>query len=221
MKGKATFKNKRAPVRAVTFGADLPWSTIKIVEHGAVRAYVDADQRLGPMKVALRGAEVPPDLAVHISENHQGVTEANATWSFRSPRAFTLFPRDQRILDPRKATDKDARRFQRLYFLFESAADDCEFYVQVTFPEEEQLEIRRKIQAEQLAAALDGALAAKELSTEFSADATDLELKAMEAEERFKAINLRVIKERGLDKYFSDIDFIEKNRLSTHETSNL
>ena len=205
----------------MTFGGDLPWSTIKVVEHTAVRAYVDADQRLGPMKVALRGADVPPDLAVHISENHQSVTEANATWSFRSPRAFTLFPRDQRILDPRKATDKDARRFQRLYLLFESAADDCEFYVQVTFPEEEQLEIRRKIQAEQLAAALDGALAGKELNTEASADATDLELRAMEAEERFKAINLKVIKARGLDKYFSDIDFIEKNKLSTHETSNL
>ena len=152
-----TFKNKRAP-KAVTFGADLPWSTIKIVEHGAVRAFVDADQRLGPMKVALRGAGVPGDLAVHISENHQSVTEANATWSFRSARAFTLFPRDQRILDPRKATDKDARRFQRLYLLFESGADDCEFYVQVTYPEEEQLEVRRKIQAEQLAAAFDGAL---------------------------------------------------------------
>ena len=206
----------------VTFGADQPWSTIKIVEHGAVRAYVDADQRLGPMKVALRGADVPPDLAVHISENHQSVTEANATWSFRSPRAFTLFPRDQRILDPRKATDKDARRFQRLYLLFESAADDCEFYVQVTFPEEEQLEARRKIQAEQLAAALDGTSAGKEASLSADgADAEDLELRAMEAEERFKAIQFKVMKQRGLDKYFSDIDFIEKNRISTHETSNL
>ena len=42
-RGKETFKNKRAPVRAVAFGADLPWSTIKVVERGAVRAFVDAD----------------------------------------------------------------------------------------------------------------------------------------------------------------------------------
>ena len=148
------------------------------------------------MRVALRGADVPGDLAVHISENHQNVTEANATWSFRSPRAFTLFPRDQRILDPRKATDKDARRFQRLYLLFESAADDCEFYVQVTFPEEEQIEIRRRIQAEQLAAALDGGLGSGQasLSVEAGADGSELEQRAEEAEVRFKAISHRVMK---------------------------
>ena len=105
---------------------------------------------MGTMRVCLKG-EPPKDLLVVASENFSEVTEENATWTFRNSTIFHLSPRDQKIQNPRKQTDKDARKFQKIYFLFITGIEDSKFYVQVTFPDEEDLERRRNAASDQIA----------------------------------------------------------------------
>ena len=100
-------KKSTAPVKPV---AKKPWSNIQFCENNPIPAYLDADGKPGTVKFQLRG-KVPPDLTVHISENYQHVTEANARWTFEKQSIFSLLPRDQKIENPRKQTDKDAKRF--------------------------------------------------------------------------------------------------------------
>ena len=89
---------------------------------------------------------MPSDLSIYISENHANVTEQNATWTWRNPHAsFTIYPRDQNIQNAKKASDQDKRRFLQLYLVFETGQEDSEFKLQVTFPENEELELRRKM----------------------------------------------------------------------------
>ena len=64
---------------------------------------------------------------MHISENHQQVTEANARWTFEKQSIFSILPRDQKIENPRKQTDKDAKRFQVLYLMFVTNTHDSNF----------------------------------------------------------------------------------------------
>lgn len=87
-----------------------PFSTLKFVERNPVNAYVDPESRIGSMRVTLKG-DVPADIAVYISENHTTVTPENATWTFKEQKVFCLLPREQKILNVKKQTDKDGRIF--------------------------------------------------------------------------------------------------------------
>ena len=78
------------------------WTPIHIFESNPVRAYVDADERIGSVKFILRG-NVPKDLIIYISEDHKRVTEKNATWTFTDQRrVFSIFPADQANLNSKK-----------------------------------------------------------------------------------------------------------------------
>ena len=66
---------------------------------------------MGSVRIRLFG-QVPSDLVLYISENFSTVSEANATWSFNRPTGVTIFPKDQNIINPKKATDKDNKKFQ-------------------------------------------------------------------------------------------------------------
>lgn len=72
------------------------------------------------------------------------MTQANCTWSFEKPACVTLYPKDQRIINTKKVTENDYKMFQKLYMTFETRQDEAGFSVQVTFPEEEQHERRRR-----------------------------------------------------------------------------
>lgn len=138
---------------------DNPFTTLEFVETNPMNAYIDADQRIGSVRIALRG-KVPLDLVVYISENFANITPQNATWTFENRKVFCVFPRDQKILNPKKQTDKDQKKFQRLYLLFVTNIPDQKFQVQVTFPEEEMQSKRRSQAAEALSQATGGGVSA-------------------------------------------------------------
>ena len=134
---------------------------------------------------------------MHISENHQQVTEANARWTFEKQSIFSLLPRDQKIENPRKQTDKDAKRFQVLYLMFVTDTHDSKFQVQVTFPDHEELERRRKLTADQLNSVMGlgdvptgsaMALSLKKAHLNHRDDGLTLDEREEQAETRFKAI---------------------------------
>lgn len=78
---------------------------IQVIDGHPVQAYLDGGGRKGIAKFSLK--EAPRDITVHISENHQVVTEKNATWKFHGTTVFSLQPRDQNIKNPKKATTVD------------------------------------------------------------------------------------------------------------------
>lgn len=51
----------------------FPYTTLEFVETNPVQAYIDAENRMGSMRVALRG-NVPADIKVYLSENFSAVT---------------------------------------------------------------------------------------------------------------------------------------------------
>ena len=78
------------------------WTALHIFEGHPVRAYIDADERIGSVKFVLRG-NVPKDLIIYISEDQKHVTEKNATWTFANQRrVFSIFPSDQANLNSKK-----------------------------------------------------------------------------------------------------------------------
>lgn len=82
---------------------------------------------------------------MYISENFNVVNAKNATWTFHNPTVFNIHPRDQKIRNPKKATLQDSKKFQRIFLTFETKLDECYFQIQVTFPDDEELERRRKV----------------------------------------------------------------------------
>ena len=124
--------------------SSAPFTTIQFVDTNPVSAWVDADARVGSIRVQMKG-NVPSDLKVYVSENFSAVNDKNATWTFDKQTVFSILPREQRILNPKKQTDKDAKKFQQLYFLFVTEKPDSSFKVQVNFPEEEEQERRRQL----------------------------------------------------------------------------
>lgn len=103
-----------------------PFTTLVFVENNPVSAHVDPEARVGSMRVVLRG-DVPADISVYISENFPNVTPENASWTFKEKKVFSLLPRDQRIINPKKQTDKDSRILQKLYMLFVTSEANSEF----------------------------------------------------------------------------------------------
>ena len=121
-----------------------PWSTITLIDGFPTKVYVDAQNRIGSVRFKILG-KVPADLSMFISENHTAVTEANATWTCKNPsKSYTINPKDQCIQNAKKASDQDKKKFQLLYLVFQTALEDAEFSIQVTFPEEELLEQRHR-----------------------------------------------------------------------------
>ena len=123
---------------------ETPWTRLQVIDGTPVPAHIETQAQMGSVRIRMLG-EVPSDLVLYISENYQDVKESNATWTFEKPTTCTILPKDQRISNPKKQTDKDTRKFQQLYLLFDTNSDDAQLQVQVTFPDEEQLERRRRV----------------------------------------------------------------------------
>lgn len=87
-----------------------PWTTLQVIDGTPIQAYIDAENRMGAIRIRLTG-QVPSDLILYMSENYQNVSEANSTWTFSAPTGVTIFPKDQHITNPKKATDKDKKKF--------------------------------------------------------------------------------------------------------------
>ena len=166
---------------------------------------------MGSIRIRMLG-EVPSDLVLYISENYQDVKESNATWTFRKPTSCTIFPKDQSILNPKKQTDKDKRKFQQLYLVFDTNSDDAQLQVQVTFPDEEKLVSRRRQAQDTLNEAMGNDTNAVAVTT----DGLTMEEREEQAEKNFLAIKERVLARQGSDKYHSNIDFVEQN-IVAHE----
>ena len=168
---------------------------------------------MGSVRIRIFG-QVPPDLILYVSENYQNVTESNSTWSFTHPTGVTIFPKDQHILNPKKATDKDKKKFQQLYLKFDTSKDDAQFQVQVTFPEEEYFERKRRQAQEALNEAMGNE--APDLSTLKDKDGMTLDEKEALAEKNFKIIKDRVLARQGKRAETSNKDFVESN-IVAHE----
>ena len=80
----------------------VPFTTLEFVETNPIYTYVDADYRLGQMRVVIRGQIPENGLNVYLSENFSAVTPENATWTFENKKVFCVTPRDQNILNPKK-----------------------------------------------------------------------------------------------------------------------
>jgi len=130
-------------------------SQIDIVDSLPAQAYLDGEGRIGAIRFAIKGLP-PKNLIVHISENFSAVNESNATWTFHKPTVFTILPRDQKITNPRKASASDFNKFQRLFLAFETEADECQFRIEVSFPDEEEHERRRRVASDQLNMTIGG-----------------------------------------------------------------
>ena len=94
-----------------------------------VSGQIVADKRVGAIVVKLKN-EVPDDLTVLISETFQAVTDTNATWTFKRPTSFTLFPSDQKFIK----NSESRKKFSQINLVFVTEAEDARFLVQVTFP---------------------------------------------------------------------------------------
>ena len=94
-----------------------------------VSSQIVADKRVGAIVVKFKD-EVPDDLTVLISETFQAVTDTNATWIFKRPKSFTLFPSDQKFIK----NSESRKKFSQINLVFVTEAEDARFLVQVTFP---------------------------------------------------------------------------------------
>ena len=81
-------------------------------------AHIDAEDRIGAIRIRLQG-QVPSDLVLYMSEIFQDVTKANATWIYKQPTSFTIFPKDQQR-KTETLKQKNGNKFEHLYLLFES-----------------------------------------------------------------------------------------------------
>ena len=135
-----------------------PWSEIRIVFGMTVPATVDAEHRIGQMAFKILG-RVPVDLEIFISEHVRSVNRSNYTWKFDNPTSFMINPTDQIVVD---YVNSSRKKFGHVYMSFESKADHNEFYVQVTFPDQDAMDHR--IRMRELADALPDHL--KNLSAE-------------------------------------------------------
>ena len=82
-------------------------------------------------------------MVVYISEYFPTVTSTNATWTFRRPSGFTLFPTDQKFRHSSISESEARKKFSVLHLLFETKAEDARFGVQITCPQEEEAVLRR------------------------------------------------------------------------------
>ena len=114
--------------------SNQPWTKIQIVDALPVLAYINVENRIGPICFKLQG-KVPKDLAIYISENYTTVTEENARWTFKRKTSFTIFPSEQRLVKPVSYNSK--AKFGVLNLLFKTNAQDAQMGVQLTLPYEE------------------------------------------------------------------------------------
>lgn len=96
-----------------------PWTSIQVFDGVPSKAYIDSEQRDGPITFQIQG-EVSPDLQIYISEHYVDVTEQNATWIIKYPNleSFTIYPRDLRNL---KKESQVRTQFSRLYMTFNTS----------------------------------------------------------------------------------------------------
>ena len=79
--------------KMVKFEERGPFTKIQFFDASPISAYVDAEHRMGTIRLNIRG-KPPSDLKIFVSENYSHVTEENATWSFLNPTVFTMIPRE-------------------------------------------------------------------------------------------------------------------------------
>ena len=140
----------RAQALAVQYSsADLahlyPRTRLEILDQNPLNCVLYAEGRRGPAKCILRG-KIPDDLQLLVSETHQEPTQENATWTFNRPRVALFRPREQKSAPAAKVTASSGAKQQvltQLFFKFVSA-EDAKFSCEVTFPEEEENQRRKK-----------------------------------------------------------------------------
>ena len=161
------------------------------------------------MRVVIRG-KIHKHFKVYLSENYQAVTPENATWTFENKKVFCVSPRDQRIVNPTKqAADKDARKFKRLYILFQTSVPDWKFNVQVTFPDDE---VKAKKRMEQIQIKTEDGEGQNTVPTiEDLDEGLSMQQQEAQAEERFNAIAKNFVMRYSWSRWESSKNFIESN----------
>lgn len=101
--------------------------------------------------MVVRG-KIPGDFNILISETFPDPNPENATWNLTRPRVVNILPSDSKKNDNKKIKGPKVNAqtlnktfcFTNLYFKILSR-EDCKFMIEITFPEEEDFQRRRKI----------------------------------------------------------------------------
>ena len=64
-------------------------------------------------------------MVLYVSEHYRNVTETNATWIFTKPTNVQIYPKDQRVLNPRQLDRVQSQKFEKLYLVFDSRSPDA------------------------------------------------------------------------------------------------
>ena len=125
-----------------------PFTRLEVIDNNPLQCIVQAEGRRGSIKIVLRG-KLPNDFKIFASDIYQDPTELNSSWIIDKPTKIVTFnpalsKAFQQNSRQRKVHNGDTKQlmFQNLFIKFESA-EDFQFSVIVTFPDEEEL-IRRK-----------------------------------------------------------------------------
>ena len=124
-----------------------PRTRLELLDQNPLNCVLYAEGRRGPAKCVFRG-KIPDDLLLLVSETHQDPSPENATWTFTRPRAALFRPREQKSAPVAKASASSGPKQQALAHLFFkfTSAEDAKFSCEVTFPEEEEHQRRRRAQ---------------------------------------------------------------------------